>query len=214
MTGYLSWWVLATALSTVTLGFWYFARRPLGVSGSWAKIVLWREDSEIAHREAPFRNNPTLLRDALMAATIKEFGEQQVEMAVSQGIPHANVGDNMSTSNSSAKKPARTPWTAHFVFLMMLFVGGTISAYMQGPISLTFDLGETHSQLFGSGISYWLALFVGGLLVGFGTQFAGGCTSGHALSGVPRLVPASIIATATFFASAVAISFLLDFTGF
>lgn len=43
------------------------------------------------------------------------------------------------------------------------------------------------------------ALMVGGgLLVGFGAAFGGGCTSGHGVCGIARLSPRSLIATATF----------------
>ncbi len=40
----------------------------------------------------------------------------------------------------------------------------------------------------------------GGFLVGFGTAYAGGCTSGHGIAGLAAFEPASIIAVAGFFA--------------
>jgi uncharacterized membrane protein YedE/YeeE len=40
----------------------------------------------------------------------------------------------------------------------------------------------------------------GGVLVGFGTAYAGGCTSGHAISGLADLQPASLVAVLGFFA--------------
>jgi uncharacterized protein len=42
-----------------------------------------------------------------------------------------------------------------------------------------------------------------GLLVGFGTRLAGGCTSGHGICGMARLSPRSIAATMIFMAVAV-----------
>ncbi|WKB81414.1 YeeE/YedE thiosulfate transporter family protein [Cellulophaga lytica] len=42
-------------------------------------------------------------------------------------------------------------------------------------------------------------LAVGGLLVGFGTRYAGGCTSGHAISGLSNLQLPSLIAVIGFF---------------
>jgi uncharacterized membrane protein YedE/YeeE len=45
----------------------------------------------------------------------------------------------------------------------------------------------------------WALLAGGGLLVGFGTAYAGGCTSGHGISGVADLQPASFLALASFF---------------
>ena len=46
------------------------------------------------------------------------------------------------------------------------------------------------------------ALIGGGLLVGFGTRLANGCTSGHGVCGIARLSKRSITATAIFMASA------------
>lgn len=42
-------------------------------------------------------------------------------------------------------------------------------------------------------------LAIGGLLVGFGTRYAGGCTSGHAISGLSDLQLPSLIAVIGFF---------------
>jgi len=44
-------------------------------------------------------------------------------------------------------------------------------------------------------------LFVGGVLVGFGTRLGGGCTSGHGVCGISRFSIASIVATLTFIAA-------------
>jgi hypothetical protein len=41
-------------------------------------------------------------------------------------------------------------------------------------------------------------LVLGGLLVGFGTRYAGGCTSGHAISGLANMQWPSLIATLCF----------------
>ena len=44
-------------------------------------------------------------------------------------------------------------------------------------------------------------LIVAGLLVGIGTRFAGGCTSGHGVCGLSRLSPRSLAATLAFMAA-------------
>jgi uncharacterized membrane protein YedE/YeeE len=44
-------------------------------------------------------------------------------------------------------------------------------------------------------------LIVAGLLVGIGTRFAGGCTSGHGVCGLSRLSPRSLVATLSFMAA-------------
>ena len=45
----------------------------------------------------------------------------------------------------------------------------------------------------------WLTLGLGGLLVGFGSRWAGGCTSGHAISGLATFQVPSLIAVVGFF---------------
>src|SRR5206468_2621068 len=46
----------------------------------------------------------------------------------------------------------------------------------------------------------FVLIVVGGFLVGFGTAYAGGCTSGHAIAGLADLQPASLLAVCGFFA--------------
>jgi uncharacterized protein len=45
------------------------------------------------------------------------------------------------------------------------------------------------------------ALILAGLLVGAGTRYGGGCTSGHGVCGLSRLSPRSLVATAAFMGS-------------
>ncbi|HAI85195.1 MAG TPA: hypothetical protein DCL43_16170 [Chitinophagaceae bacterium] len=44
----------------------------------------------------------------------------------------------------------------------------------------------------------WLLMVLGGFLVGFGTRYAGGCTSGHAINGISNLSWPSLVATCCF----------------
>lgn len=52
-------------------------------------------------------------------------------------------------------------------------------------------------------------LALGGLLVGFGTRYAGGCTSGHAISGLSDLQFPSLIAVMGFFIGGLIMTFLI-----
>ena len=51
-------------------------------------------------------------------------------------------------------------------------------------------------------------LVVAGLLVGVGTSYGSGCTSGHGVCGLSRLSPRSLAATAAFMAAGVATVFI------
>ncbi len=58
----------------------------------------------------------------------------------------------------------------------------------------------------------FLMLVIGGFLVGFGTRYAGGCTSGHAISGLSNLQVPSLIAVVGFFIGGLlSVHFLLPF---
>jgi uncharacterized protein len=74
-----------------------------------------------------------------------------------------------------------------------LFLVGAIVAPM-----LYVSAGQ--SIEFGVPISK-LALIVGGIIVGVGVTYGGGCTSGHGVCGIARMSPRSIVATCTFMIS-------------
>jgi uncharacterized membrane protein YedE/YeeE len=54
-----------------------------------------------------------------------------------------------------------------------------------------------------------LGLIVAGLLVGIGTRYGSGCTSGHGVCGIARLSPRSLVATLCFMVSGFACVFVL-----
>ena len=55
----------------------------------------------------------------------------------------------------------------------------------------------------------WAVLIIGGFLVGFGTRYAGGCTSGHAITGLSNLQWPSLIAVVGFFAGGLIMTYFL-----
>jgi uncharacterized protein len=55
----------------------------------------------------------------------------------------------------------------------------------------------------------FVSVIVGGFLVGFGTAYAGGCTSGHAISGLADFQLPSLIAVLGFFAGGLAATYFL-----
>ncbi len=55
----------------------------------------------------------------------------------------------------------------------------------------------------------FIILLAGGLLIGFGTRYAGGCTSGHAISGLSNLQLPSLIAVIGFFIGGLIMSHFL-----
>ena len=94
------------------------------------------------------------------------------------------------------------------LLLLGLVVGGAAYAL----VAAAPDAGTTYSWLdaqLGTGGEVVL-LFSGGLLMGVGARTAGGCTSGHGLTGCALASPASFAAIATIMASAIGATFLLE----
>jgi uncharacterized protein len=52
-------------------------------------------------------------------------------------------------------------------------------------------------------------LITAGLLVGVGTRYGSGCTSGHGICGLSRLSPRSLVATLAFMATGMAVVFVM-----
>ncbi|MES3017184.1 MAG: YeeE/YedE thiosulfate transporter family protein [Bacteroidota bacterium] len=83
-------------------------------------------------------------------------------------------------------------------------------------IGIRFDGQMNPEDIFGwnfiSTGKGFLILLAGGILVGFGTRYAGGCSSGHAISGLSNLQLPSLIAVVGFFAGGLVMThFLLPF---
>ncbi len=84
----------------------------------------------------------------------------------------------------------------------LAFVGGLVLA----PIVVWFTMGERPEQT----VSDNLLLMVGaGLLVGFGSAYGNGCTSGHGVCGTARRSARSMVATVTFMVAGIVTVFIV-----
>jgi len=123
--------------------------------------------------------------------------------------------------------------TWNLVFLIGAMIGGYLAQHYLTPDQSIQISSKTVQSLTDLGISkpgeglvpgdlfQWnmllslkgLIMFVGGgFLIGFGTRYAGGCTSGHAISGLSNLQIPSLIAVVGFFIGGLIMTFgLLPF---
>lgn len=94
-------------------------------------------------------------------------------------------------------------------FAIGIFVAGALFALIAGGPD--FHGFGWMTRTFHGNEQLWIApiLLISGGLVGYGAKLSGGCTSGNGLSGISSLSPASFAATATFFSTAIAVSFLV-----
>lgn len=119
--------------------------------------------------------------------------------------------------------------TWNLVFLVGAILGGFIAreflstdapvqiseATIEDLSKLGFSAPESlqPAELFGLdailSLKGFLILALGGLMVGFGSRYAGGCTSGHAISGLSDLQIPSLIAVMGFFIGGLVMTYLI-----
>lgn len=126
----------------------------------------------------------------------------------------------------------RFDWRAqiwNLVFVTGAIIGGFLaSTFLHNPATLKLS-ASTIADLKALGITFdgllapaalfqwnslgtvpgFLTLVAGGFLVGFGTRWAGGCTSGHAISGLSNLQLPSLIAVIGFFIGGLTMTHLI-----
>ena len=98
----------------------------------------------------------------------------------------------------SVLRPQRSGAGIAAAFLVGLPLGALATAFVWPQVMLPIDITERAPLLIAAG-----------LLVGFGTRLANGCTSGHGVCGLPRFSIRSIAATAIFMATAMLTVFVV-----
>lgn len=118
------------------------------------------------------------------------------------------LGDAGVSANPYWKK---TPWKIDYgaLFVLGTFLGAGVSALAGGSFR-TGMVPAVWKQAFGGAV--WkrgVGAFVGGALVMFGARLAGGCTSGHGISGSLQLALSSWVFFGALFASGILTARLL-----
>ncbi len=89
-------------------------------------------------------------------------------------------------------------WT--IVFAIGIAVGSFVATHFLSADAKPFLPASMES------VSGAIKLLGGGFLIGFGTRYAGGCTSGHSITGISNLNWPSLLATVCFFAGGLAVT--------
>jgi len=96
-----------------------------------------------------------------------------------------------------------------FVFVIFTIVGGFVAAWTGGEIRNEW-LHPMWVDRFGDSITFrGLIGFIGGMLMAFGSRLAGGCTSGHGISGTLQLNAGSWLTVFFMFIGGIATAMLL-----
>lgn len=210
MSSYWPWWAGAIGLALVTINYTLTTDRSLGVSSTWDRVVHWRRERQVERHDAGL--DQRALVDALAAGPggpPPGPGPAAAESPAPRSPAHAQADrPGGEPRDTTLRRPL--PLVSQVVLLVSITLGGTLAAATSGRLQLHLDMGQAFGSLVTDNPVVMVGvLFLGGILVGFGTRLAGGCSSGHGLSGCGRLYPVSMLATAVFFGTAVLVSFAL-----
>lgn len=100
---------------------------------------------------------------------------------------YASPNPYLNKSGGKYAKHIAKPLNYSFVFVLAMVAGGLLAAKLQTepPDKKELAVPKTWSGRFGdSRAKRYAVVFAGGVLVLFGSRLAGGCTSGHMMSGM------------------------------
>ena len=96
-----------------------------------------------------------------------------------------------------------------WMLVVGIFFGALLSAKLSGSFHTAW-VPEKWASAFGSSAGLrWIVSFLGGIIMGLGARWAGGCTSGHGISGTLQLAVSSWLAVMGFFIGGIASAMVL-----
>ena len=96
-----------------------------------------------------------------------------------------------------------------WMLVLGIVIGSLISALLSGDFQLQWLPSRWENAFGGSVMLRIFTAVFGGMCLGFGARWAGGCTSGHGISGTLQLAVSSWISAICFFLSGIATALLL-----
>ena len=144
-----------------------------------------------------------VIADGILAAAIHPSLIQKDDKA-KKGYSSTNA-----YLNKSGGKYARSvahPLNYSFIFVLSMFLGGFLGRLLtknEGNGPVVRQMPDVHAWRFGTNVMLRYSLaFIGGFFVLWGARLAGGCTSGHMMSGMMQTsVSGYLFAAATFLAA-------------
>ena len=125
---------------------------------------------------------------------------------------YSSPNDYLNKSGGKYAKNVANPFNYSFIFVFAMIAGGFIAGRLQparegkdnliAPLVWIDRFGDSKAKRY-------LAAFAGGFLVLFGSRLAGGCTSGHMMSGMMQTSLSGYLFTLGTFAVAVPVAILM-----
>ncbi|WP_298355792.1 YeeE/YedE thiosulfate transporter family protein [Rhodoblastus sp.] len=172
-------------------------------------MTIWTDRlSQRAERRKVDRS-PYLIGAALGVLSWIAFAVAREPIGVTTAL--SRVGQPIAALMFGAQAAAHNPywapmpfsWDYSMLFLVGLMAGALVSSLASGTFRLEAVPHFWRARFGGSLIKRFVAAFVAGALLMFGARMAGGCTSGHGLSGTLQLALSSWIFVIVVFISAI-----------
>lgn len=117
------------------------------------------------------------------------------------------IGDRVLSQPFFKKTAPIIEW--QWMLVLGIAIGAFISSVMNGEFAIVW-VPSAFAAAFGTNVLLRIAVaLAGGVLMGLGARWAGGCTSGHGISGSLQLSVASWVAVVCFFAGGIATAMIL-----
>jgi uncharacterized membrane protein YedE/YeeE len=116
-------------------------------------------------------------------------------------------GSRVDKKEYYVKFPAEIDW--EWMLVAGVFIGAFLSAAASGQLAIEWTPSRWVSSFGPTPLARWAVALAGGLLMGFGSRWAGGCTSGHGISGTLQMAASSWLAAICFFIGGVAAAMLI-----
>jgi uncharacterized protein len=103
--------------------------------------------------------------------------------------------------------PLKIEW--QWMLVLGIIIGAFLSTLLSGTFQISWIPSVFAGKFGGSPILRIITAVIGGFLVGLGSRWCWGCTVSHAISGIPQLSLASLVAVACMFAVGIVTALLL-----
>ena len=130
-----------------------------------------------------------------------------ITVAGMYAITNKHLGISGAYADALRVVTMRSRMTWRLWFLGGTFIGALIVAILGGSPQAGLEYGALGDYL--SLPALFIVLLAGGVLIGYGARAAGGCTSGHGITGCSTRSVGSFVAVAIFVVTAVAVTMIV-----